>query len=123
MARRFRYDPASDQVVEVKTRSADMGFGAVVSDAIGFPIQALADREADRKANGFSGIEFKPDPQVPEFCQVHGASRKELLKYAKHLGYQDQGKTGYLSLSEDDFARARELAGRRFDEKEQGFSG
>ena len=93
-----------------------MEIPAAVSDALGFPIQSLAEQEADRAANGFSAIEFRPDPSVPEFVQVHAGSRKEMLRYAKHRGFVDQGKSSSVYLSEEDFARAREMVGRRFGE-------
>jgi hypothetical protein len=117
MARRFRYDADSDSVVEVGKDIGLRGWTAPpVSDALGFGGGQLADFEADRKANGFSSIEFKPDPSVPEFMQVHAGSRREMLKYAKHRGLVDRSTTSTFYLTEDDMQKARELAGRQFDE-------
>jgi hypothetical protein len=83
-----------------------------VSDALGFPTRQLAEMETHRRAVGAVGVSFKPDPKLPEFTQVHAGSRRELLRYARERGMVDQGKTGTVFLSADDFRRARELAER-----------
>lgn len=91
----------------------------IVSDALGFPTAQLADFEADRAAHGFSGVEFKPDPQVPEFTQVHFKGREEWARYVKHRGYVDRNgsKTSAVLLSQDDLDRAKELVSRTASQK------
>ena len=87
---------------------------AIVSDAMGFGIGQLAEMEADRKAHGIRGIEFKPDPDVPQFIQVHCASERAKKRYMEHRMFTDQnnrnGSGNVLSprLMED----AKELAMR-----------
>lgn len=54
------------------------------SDSLGFPEQCLAKFESDRQKHGFSDIEFKRDPRVPEFYQVHCSSQAAKDRYTKH---------------------------------------
>ena len=91
MSRRFRYDPASGEVVETTPPAKEREQVDFISDSMGFTVQQLGEFESDRKAHGFSSIEFKPDPQVPQFYQVHAGSRREMLKYAAHRGLVDKG--------------------------------
>jgi len=85
-----------------------------ISDSLGFPEQCLADRQAQLQQLGCTGIEFKRDPRVPEFFQVHGASRAALDRYTKKRGMVN--RTGSLGggviLSQDDLDRAAELVNR-----------
>jgi len=85
-----------------------------VSDALGFTSHQLAEFEYDRKRNGFSGVEFTPDPSCPEFYQVRFSSLKERDRYIRHRGMVDRNKTKGSALSERDFSDARELLGRVF---------
>ena len=86
----------------------------IVSDAMGFPQQALKDFEADRQAHGFTGVEFKRDPTEPTFYQVHCDSPQTWKRYVKHRGYTDMnsrnGSAAILSLDQID--KAIELAKR-----------
>ena len=85
-----------------------------VSDALGFTAHQLAEFEYDRKSNGFSGVEFTPDPMCPEFYQVRFSSLKERDRYIRHRGMVDRNKTKGAALSKGDFESARELLGRLF---------
>ena len=42
---------------------------------MGFTVQQLGEFRERPQANGFSSIDFKPDPQIPQFYQVHAGSR------------------------------------------------
>lgn len=84
----------------------------IVSDALGFTRDQLADFEADRQAHGFSGVEFKPDPDVPQFYQVHVSSQKEWKRYIKHRGMIDRNSRngGGRPLSADQMSQAEQRA-------------
>jgi len=86
------------------------------SDALGFPIQALAEREKDRIAGGFTDIEFKPDPLVPEFMQVHFRSYSARDRYAKHCGLHDQSGTRSVAITPNDIRRAEKEVKKRYGE-------
>ena len=62
----------------------------IVSDACGFIQQQFNDFETDRVKNGFTGIEFVRDKDVPQFYQVKCSSRKEFARYMKHRGMHDK---------------------------------
>lgn len=91
----------------------------IVSDALGFPQQQFDDFEADRLANRFTGVEFRRDPQVPEFYQVHFSDRGTWKRYVKHRGYADRNgaNTSKVLLSEREFEQARELVARNLEKK------
>jgi hypothetical protein len=65
----------------------------IVSDTLGFCQHQLADFEADRVKNGFTGVEFKQDPRVPEFYQVHVSGPEEHRRYIEHRGYSDMNSS------------------------------
>lgn len=68
---------------------------AMVSDAMGFPSRQLPEYDAYRRAHGFSSVEYKPDPQVPGFTQVHFNNHAERDRYIKEFGYTDRnGRNG-----------------------------
>ena len=115
MSRRFRV--IDGKVQEVTHSAVPTGDGIpppAVSDSLGFPEQCLADRQKQLQGLGCQGIEFKRDPSCPEFIQVHGSSRSALDRYTKLRGLDN--RTGSLGgkqfLTEDDFAKARELINR-----------
>lgn len=115
MTRRFRVidgevREVSDAILPAKTGDA----APAVSDALGFPEQCLADRQAQLEQLRCSGIEFRRDPQVPEFIQVHGTSRKALDNYAKMRGLTNRtGRLGGgVKLSQEDLDRAAALVSR-----------
>jgi hypothetical protein len=56
----------------------------MVSDAMGFPRQQIAEYEEHRKRHGFKSVEFQQDPSVPEFVQVRFHNRKERDRYMAH---------------------------------------
>lgn len=91
-----------------------------VSDSLGFTEQQLRDFEADRDAHGFRDIEFHRDPDVPQFFQVHAASRAAMMKYARHRGMRDLSNRGSVYLTQADMDRAAEIAGRASDVREAG---
>lgn len=83
-----------------KTKAPEgSGRQEIVSDSLGFGILQLADFENDRDNNGFSGIEFTQDPQVPEFFQVRCNSRREMDAYTKHRGFYNKTNVSGSALS------------------------
>lgn len=54
------------------------------SDNLGFQQGEFAEKEADRVAHGFTGVEFVRDPHEPSFFQVRCADWRTFEKYAKH---------------------------------------
>lgn len=66
-----------------------VGEKPIVSDALGFIEAQLPEFEADRRAHGFSDIEFIRDPDVPGFIQVAPATRGAWNRYMKHRGMMD----------------------------------
>ena len=87
--RKFQYFPGKG-VVEVFNTSRQELEKPIVSDACGFIQQQLGDFETDRVKNGFTGIEFVRDKDVPQFYQVKCNSRKEFARYVKHRGMCDR---------------------------------
>jgi len=112
MSRHFYYDEKLGRVVERGCPPQSSGSPPCVSDTLGFGGHQLADMEADRKANGFRGVEFTPDPQVPGFYQVKCDNRRVYERYVKHRGFVNATGTGGVMLSQDDLDRAAALAGR-----------
>ena len=84
----------------------------LVSDAMGFGEHQLAEFEADRRANGFTNVEFVRDPAVPQFFKVKCGSRREHARYVKHRGYVNRTGIGGLRLSTEDMERARQFVMR-----------
>lgn len=85
----------------------------IVSDSLGFAIYDLPQYEAHRKLSGCTGIEFKPDPLVPEFLQVHINSTGEFNKYVEARGMHDKnsrnGGSAELDAEQLDKAKSRML--------------
>lgn len=81
----------------------------IVSDALGFTDNQLADMERDRVANGFHGVEFRPDPTEPRFMQVVCSSERVKSAYMRHRGFFDQnsknGSGNIIDASQLDAAR------------------
>ncbi len=86
----------------------------ILSDTLGFGQHQLAEFEADRKLNGFSGVEFVRDRDVPEFYQAKISSVKEWRRYVKHRGMYDKnsGNGSGVVISEDQMQAAKELVSR-----------
>ncbi len=91
----------------------------IVSDALGFPEQVLADFEADRQAHGFSGVEFVRDPDVPQFIRPKCSSPEQWQRYIKHRGARDQNSLNGsgAGLTREQLRRAEELVLRERGEK------
>ena len=83
------------------------------SDALGFPVAALAEMEEDRRRNGFSAVEFVEDPQVEGFYRVRIDGRRAREEYIAHRGLCDQSRAGgYRDIGPEQMARVTESACR-----------
>lgn len=84
------------------SKDPSQNFGAglkIVSDAMGFADNQLADMERDRVANGFTGVEFRQDPTEPRFYQVLCSSERVKSEYMRHRGFTDRNsKNGSGSI-------------------------
>lgn len=89
------------------------------SDTLGFPCQQLATFEEDRVRNGFTDVEFAPDPLAPEFYQVRFGSHDARDRYTRHRGYVNKTGLGGVRLTQAELDRAAEFVGRRFAGDEQ----
>lgn len=87
----------------------------IVSDAMGFGQHQLAEMEADRAKNGFTDVEFVPDPEIPQFFQVHCGSEKAKRRYMEHRQFTDRNSRngGGQPLSQKDLEDAKELLLRK----------
>lgn len=90
----------------------------IVSDALGFPECQFDEMEKDRLMEGHVGVEFRRDPAVPQFFQVHCSSRKAWQEYLDHRGMVDQNKTVGVLLSEEDLERAKRRMCAIYDDPE-----
>lgn len=90
----------------------------IISDTLGFGQHQLQEMEADRKANGFKGVEFTRDPHVPEFFQVRCDSPKTWHRYLRHRGFTDKNSKngGAHCITEQEMEQARKLVDRVFGE-------
>jgi hypothetical protein len=84
----FRYE--NGKIVEVTPSGTHELNKPIVSDSMGFIEEQFEDFEKDRVAHGFVGVEFKRDPDVPQFYQVHISSEAEKARYLKHRGMTDR---------------------------------
>ena len=84
----------------------------IVSDTLGFGQHQLDDFERDRQQHGFTGVEFIPDRDVPEFRRVKCSSQKEFERYLSHRGYVNQTGLGGVRLTQEDLDRAADLVTR-----------
>lgn len=88
----------------------------MVSDALGFCEGQLADFEEHRRRGGFTGIEFKRDPDVPQFFQVHCSGPEEYRRYREERNrlsggmFEDHNSRngGGQALSERDLRAAEQ---------------
>lgn len=78
------------------------------SDALGFTSHQLAEFEADRKRNGFTGVEFVRDKTYEHFWQVKCSSRREWERYVAHRQLIDKNKSSGTALSAGQLERARQ---------------
>lgn len=81
------HDAKPDTVSVGPTLAVD---APMVSDTLGFGQHCLAEMEADRRAGKFDDVQFRRDPKVPEFYQVHCDNRAAFLRYMKHRGYYEK---------------------------------
>jgi hypothetical protein len=86
----------------------------IVSDSLGFGFGQLAEMEQDRASSGFTDIEFRRDPQTPEFYQVHCGSVAAFDRYAKHRGFVNKSKGSGFRFAPGQLERAQEDAKRRY---------
>jgi hypothetical protein len=84
------------------------------SDAMGFTAHQIVEFEADKERHGYQGVEFKPDPQCPDFYQVHFSSYKARDAYIAHRGLVDRCKTSGVSLTPTLLREAQERAKQMF---------
>lgn len=80
----------------------------IVSDTLGCGQYQVEELREDARRNGF-GVEFAPDPAVPEFYQAHVGSVAEWRRYIKHRGLFDKNgrNGGGATLSREQFERAK----------------
>lgn len=63
------------------------GTREIVSNALGFPIYCLDDAREHLKKSGCGGVEFRIDPDVPQFVQVVCENKRAYDKYARACGF------------------------------------
>lgn len=82
----------------------------ILSDSLGFCETQLAEFEADRVANGFTGIEFVPEPGLPFFYQVKCSGKEEWKRYLRHRNMRDNSKKlgSAATLTPKDIEEARQ---------------
>jgi hypothetical protein len=68
--------------------------------------------EEDRVKHGFTDIEFRQDPSVPEFYQVHCGSVAAFDRYTQHRGLTNLSKGTGFSFGPGAFEAAQELVRR-----------
>ncbi|MEO1615054.1 MAG: hypothetical protein AAFV88_04340 [Planctomycetota bacterium] len=98
----------------VKRSVGERGRTEIVSDALGFPRQQMAEMEDHRQLHNHTDIEFVPDPEVPEFIQVKCGSEKAKHRYMESRGFTDQNSrngSGQV-LSPNMLEHAREIVNR-----------
>jgi len=96
----------------------------IVSDQLGFIDKCLPEMQAHLDQTGIKGVEFKPDPEVPGFTQVHCSSEGAKQKYMKARFLRDKNSRngGGRALSEKDLADAKELVERSASHKLEGIT-
>ena len=97
---------------KAKRKDSRTGSKEIISDSLGFGEHQLADFEKDRKANGFSGVEFIRDPAVPEFFRVKCSSRREFNRYVAHRGMVNKNSIGGVRFTEEELEGAKEMMRR-----------
>lgn len=110
MTTKFRY--IDGKIVDTSSKPRPAERPEAVSHNIGFGQHMLAQFEADRVEHGHSDIEFKPDPDVPQFYNVHGGSKKALERYVNHRGAENVTSSCGNFLTEADLRQAEGLARR-----------
>jgi hypothetical protein len=86
----------------------------IISDAAGFVKKQLGQMEEHRKANGFTGVEFREDPKVPGFMQtVFNCSESERKRYFEHRQLGDGEVSSCTTAPTVDLEAAREMTYRK----------
>lgn len=112
--RRFRVIDGEVREVGAQAVEAAPILQPLVSDAMGFPQQQFDEFEVDRQRHGFSDVEFRRDPEVPEFFQVLCATPAARDRYAKHRGMVNRTGIGGLRLTQADLDRAGGMVERKY---------
>ncbi len=91
----------------------------IVSDALGFGKHQLQDFERDRKENGFVGVSFREDKDVPGFYQVECSSRGVWDRYVRHRGNVDKNRTSGAAVSSQGILNAQEKMLADFERRKE----
>lgn len=84
-----------------------LGSQPIISDNLGFFDYQYDDFEKDRKANGFTDVEFVRDPSFPHYYQVRCDSYAARDRYAKHQqDWVDRGPGGGWQITQQELDRA-----------------
>lgn len=89
----------------------------VVSDfGLCFPQHELEKKRQHIERHGFTGVEFRQDPRVPESYNVHFSGPEERKRYEKSLGLVNESGTngGGRALSKQLFEQAAERTKQLF---------
>lgn len=95
--------------------AGERGRTEIVSDALGFTEKQFDEMEAHRQRHGFTDIEFRRDPDVPQFFQVCCGSEKAKRRYMKSREFSDRNSRngGGQPLSPKDLEDAKQLVSRK----------
>ena len=100
MTTKFRF--VAGKIVDTTDAPPPRERPEAMSHNIGFGQHQLAQFEADRVANGHTDIEFRLDPAVPQFYNVHSGSKKALEKYVNHRGSVNKtSRCGHFLTADD----------------------
>ena len=94
----------------------------IVSDAMGFGEHQFEDFELDRVKNGFVGVRFERDPDVPEFFRVRCSSRSAWESYVKHRGLVDRNRHSGAAITKDELERAKIQAIRSLEQRQEQYA-
>lgn len=90
----------------------------VISDALGFTHHQLTEMREHLARAPVPGIEFHPDPHVPQFYQVHCSSEKAKREYMAKRGFNDRNSRngGGAEISPELLAGAVDMVMREWGE-------
>jgi hypothetical protein len=90
-----------------------------VSYNLGITGHQLQEELARNEIHNIRGVEFIPDPEVPQFCNAHFDSPESMRAYTKHLGLVDKNSRngGHNGMSQAEFDEAEEMVLRRYPKK------
>ena len=92
-----------------------------ISDNLGFIDECLPEMKQHLKQSGLKGIEFKSDPDVPGFTQVHASSQAAMTRYMRSRQYHDKNSlngSGAI-IGAYDLEQSRELVTRKYEHHSQ----